>query len=155
MLRQVSPLVGRILLALLFLFSGYEKIGGFSKVAAGIAAKGVPFAEAALVVTIIVEIAGGLMLILGWKARWAALALLLWLIPVTLLYHNFWAVDAAQYRNQFNQFMKNLCIMGGMLYIMAFGAVPLSIDRKRAEQVATPCRPRRRLRVRETRLPRP
>ena len=131
-MSQFSALVGRILLALIFLFSGYEKIGAFSKVAAGMAAKGVPFAEGALVVTIIVEIAGGLMLILGWKARWAALALLLWLIPVTLLYHNFWAVDAAQYRSQFNHFMKNLCIMGGMLYIMAFGAGSLSIDRKRS-----------------------
>ena len=131
-MRHVSLLVGRILLALLFLFSGYEKIGAFSKVAAGIAAKGVPFAEAALVVTIVVEIAGGLMLILGWKARWAALALLLWLIPVTLLYHDFWAVDPAQYRGQLNQFLKNLCIMGGMLYITACGAGPLSVDGKRS-----------------------
>jgi putative oxidoreductase len=131
MARRYGPLAGRILLALIFVISGYEKIGGFSKVAAGMAAKGVPFAELALVVTIIVEIAGGLMLIFGWKARWAALALFLWLVPVTLLFHNFWAVEQAQYQNQFNHFMKNLCIMGGLLYVMAFGAGPVSINERK------------------------
>ena len=131
MVRQYGPLAGRLLLALIFLISGYEKIGGFSKVAPFMAAQGVPFAELALVVSIVVEIGGGLLLVLGWKARWAALALLLWLIPVTLLFHNFWAVDAARYQNQFNHFMKNLCIMGGMLYIMAYGAGPVSLDHRR------------------------
>jgi putative oxidoreductase len=131
MVRQYGPLCGRLLLALLFLISGYEKIGGFSNVAAAMAAKGVPLAELALVVSIVVEIAGGLMLIVGWQARWAATALFLWLIPVTLLFHNFWAVDEAQYRNQFNHFMKNLCIMGGMLYIMAFGSGPLGLDSRK------------------------
>jgi putative oxidoreductase len=130
--KSYGPLAGRILLALIFLISGCEKIGGFSKVAAGMAAKGVPLAEFALVVTIVVEIGGGLMLILGWKARWAALALFLWLIPVTLLFHNYWAVDAAQYRNQFNHFLKNLCIMGAMLYVMAFGPGPLSLDARKS-----------------------
>ena len=131
MAARYGPLVGRILLALIFLISGYEKIGAFSKTAAGMAAKGVPFAELALVVTIIVEIAGGVMLVFGWKARWAAVALLVWLIPVTLLYHNFWAVETAQYRNQFNHFMKNLCLMGGLLYVMAFGAGPVSVDNRK------------------------
>ncbi|SRR5687767_5441437 len=128
MVRQYGPLAGRILLALIFLLSGYGKIGAFSKVAAGMAAKGVPLAEFALVITIALEIAGGLMLVFGWKARWAATGLLLWLIPVTLLFHNFWAADPAQHQNQLNHFMKNLCIMGGMLYVMAFGSGPLSVD---------------------------
>ena len=56
--------------------------------------------------------------------------LFLWLIPVTLLFHNFWAVEQVQYQNQFNHFMKNLSIMGG-LYIMGFGAGPVSIDDRR------------------------
>ena len=128
MVRLYGPLAGRTLLALIFLISGYHKIGGFSQVAASMAAKGVPFAEAALAVSIIVEIGGALMLIAGWKARFAAAAIFLWLVPVTLMFHNFWAADAAQFQNQMNHFMKNLCIMGGMLYIMAFGAGPLSVD---------------------------
>ena len=129
--KSCGPLAGRVLLALIFLHSGYGKIGGFEKVAAGMAAKGVPFAEFALVITIILEIAGAVMLIAGWKVRWAAAALLLWLIPVTLLYHNFWAVDPAQHQNQLNHFLKNLCIMGGMLYVMAFGAGPGSLDNRK------------------------
>ena len=128
MIKQYGPLIGRILLALIFLISGYGKIGGFAGTATYMAGKGIPLAELALVISIVIEIGGGLMLIAGWKARWAATAIFLWMIPVTLMFHNFWAADAAQYQNQFNHFLKNLCIIGGMLYIMAFGAGPLSLD---------------------------
>src|SRR5262245_62055412 len=131
MARLYCPLIGRVLLALIFVHSGFGKIAGFSKVAAGMAAKGVPFAELALVVSIVVEIAGALMVIFGWKARWGALALFLWLIPVTLLYHNFWAVDPAQHQNQFNHFMKNLGLMGGMLLMIGFGPGPFSVDERK------------------------
>ena len=100
--------------------------------AAAMAGKGIPFSEIALIITILIEIGGGLMLIAGWKARWAAAVIFLWLIPVTALFHNFWAVDVAQYQNQFNHFLKNLCIMGGMLYVMAFGAGPFSVDNRKS-----------------------
>ncbi|HLF38293.1 MAG TPA: DoxX family protein [Burkholderiales bacterium] len=130
--RQYGPLFARILLAAIFLVSGYDKIGGFSQVAAFMASKGIPLSEIALALSIVVEIGGGLLLIAGWKSRWAATALFLWLIPVTLIFHNFWAVDAAQVQNQLNHFLKNLCIMGGMLYVMAFGAGPLSMDNRRS-----------------------
>lgn len=129
---QYGPLFARILLAAIFLISGYDKIGGFSKVAAFMASKGIPLSEIALAISIVLEIGGGLLLIAGWKARWVAAALFVWLIPVTLIFHNFWAVDAAQYQNQLNHFLKNLCIMGGMLYVMAFGAGPLSMDNRRS-----------------------
>ena len=129
---QYGPFFARILLAAIFLISGYDKIGGFSKVAAFMATKGIPLSEIALAISIVLEIGGGLLLIAGWKARWVAAALFVWLIPVTLIFHNFWAVDAAQYQNQLNHFLKNLCIMGGMLYVMAFGAGPLSMDNRRS-----------------------
>jgi putative oxidoreductase len=130
--RQYGPLFARILLAAIFLVSGYDKIGGFSKVAAFMASKGIPLSEIALALSIVLEIGGGLLLIAGWKARWAAAAIFVWLIPATLIFHNFWAVDAAQYQSQLNHFLKNLCIMGGMLYVMAFGAGPLSMDNRRS-----------------------
>ena len=130
--RQYGPLFARILLAAIFLVSGYDKIGGFSQIAAFMASKGIPLSEIALALSIVVEIGGGLLLIAGWKSRWAATALFLWLIPVTLIFHNFWAVDAAQVQNQLNHLLKNLCIMGGMLYVMAFGAGPLSMDNRRS-----------------------
>jgi putative oxidoreductase len=130
--RQYGPLFARILFAAIFLVSGYSKIGGFSQVAAFMASKGIPLSEIALALSIVLEIGGGLLLIAGWKARWAAAALFVWLIPVTLIFHNFWAADAAQYQNQLNHFLKNLCIVGGMLYVMAFGAGPLSMDNRRS-----------------------
>lgn len=130
-IRQYGPLAGRILLALIFVWSGLGKIGSFAGTAAYMAGKGIPLAEAALALSIIIEVGGGLMLIFGWKARWAALAIFLWLIPVTLMFHNFWAVEAAQAQDQMIHFMKNLGIIGGMLYVMAYGAGPLSVDNRR------------------------
>lgn len=127
--RQFAPLVGRILIAQIFLLSGVSKIGGFAQTAAGMAQKGLPLAEVLLVITIIVEIGGALMILLGWKARIGALALLLWMIPVTLLYHNFWAMEGMQaYINQI-MFQKNLVMMGAMLYIYAFGSGPYSLEK--------------------------
>ena len=129
LVTKFGPLAGRIMLALIFLISGVAKIGNFAGTAGFMASKGIPFAEIALVLTIIIEIGGGVMLVVGWKARWAALALFLFLIPATLIFHNFWVVEAAQFQNQMNHFLKNVCILGGMLYIMAYGSGPLSIDR--------------------------
>jgi putative oxidoreductase len=130
-MNALLPLLGRILLALIFVISGYKKIGGFEQTAAYMTSKELPYADVLLVFTIIVELGGGILLILGWKARWAAAAIFLFLIPVSLIFHPFWAVDAAQMQNQFNSFFKNLCIMGGMLYIIAYGAGPLSVDKGR------------------------
>jgi len=128
--QRYAPLIGRILLALLFIISGYGKIGGFAQTAGYMASKGLPMAEVLLVLTILIELGGGLMILVGWQARWAALVLFLWLIPVTMVFHNYWGVDAAQMRNQFNHFFKNLCIMGGMLYVVAHGSGPFSLSRE-------------------------
>ena len=72
----------------------------------------------------------GLMIALGWKARWGALAILIFIIPVTLTFHAFWAVDPAQVQNQMNHFMKNLTIIGGMLYVLAVGPGRYSFDKR-------------------------
>jgi putative oxidoreductase len=127
---KFAPVVGRFLLALIFLLSGIGKIGGFAGTAAGIASKGLPMPEVLAALSIVIEIGGAAMLILGWRARWGALAIFLWMIPVTLLFHGFWAVPPEQYQLQQIMFMKNLAIMGGLLYVMAFGAGSYSLDRK-------------------------
>jgi len=137
MVKQFGPLAGRIMLALIFLIAGFGKIGNFSGTAGFMAGAGIPLAEIALVTTIIIEIGGGAMLVLGWKARWAALALFLLLIPATLIFHNFWAAEAAQLQNQLNHFLKNVCILGGLLYVMAFGSGPLSLERGDCEASRT------------------
>ena len=64
----------------------------------------------------------------GFDWRQAALGLFLFIIPATLLFHAFWSADAASYQNQLNHFLKNLAIMGGMLYVVVFGPGALSLD---------------------------
>jgi len=131
LLQQYGPLAGRVLMAYIFVMSGIGKIEGFSATAAAMAGKGIPLAEVALVITIMVELAGGVLLIVGWQTRLAATAIFLWLIPATLIFHAYWAVEAAQFQMQTIQFNKNLAIMGGMLYLMVHGAGPLSLDSRR------------------------
>jgi len=128
--KQYGPLIGRILITLLFLRSAYGKITGFSAVAGMMAKKGMPFADVLLVGAIAFEIAGGLMVLLGWNARWGALLLAVFLIPATLIFHNFWAVDAAQVTNQLNHFMKNLTILGALVFIIGMGSGPLSLKKE-------------------------
>ncbi len=77
----------------------------------------------------LIELGGGLLLALGYKARWAALAIFLFLIPATLIFHAFWAVDPEQVKMQLIQFQKNLAIMGGMLYVVFNGPGRMSLDR--------------------------
>jgi putative oxidoreductase len=128
-LQNFSALAGRVLLALIFVLSGFNKISGFAGTAAYMASKGLPMAEILLVPTILIELGGGLMLIFGYRARLAAAVLVLFLIPVTLVFHNFWAAPAAEAQMQMINFMKNLAIMGGMLCVAAFGAGRYSLDR--------------------------
>ena len=126
-MNQFQPwglLAGRLLLAYLFIVAGYGKVVGFAGTAKYMASKGMPMVEVLLVGTIIIELIGGLMLALGWKARWAAWAFFLFIIPTTIIFHPVWA-DAGQ----MIQFNKNLAIMGGMLYVALMGPGRLSLDK--------------------------
>lgn len=129
-LKAFGPLFGRILIAPLFLLSGFHKIMGFSAVAATMTKAGMPFAEIWLMGAIVFELGGGLMVLLGWHARWGALMLALFTVFATLVFHNFWAVDPAQYRGQLNHFMKNLSILGGLVYIMVTGSGRFSLGKQ-------------------------
>jgi len=131
--KTYGPLAGRLLLALIFVISGYGKLVGFDGTVGYIASKGLPLPQLAAAAAIAIELVGGVLLVIGWQTRWAATAIFLFMIPTTLIFHAFWAAPAANLQMETIQFMKNLCIMGGMLYVMAFGAGPLSVDnRKRA-----------------------
>jgi putative oxidoreductase len=127
--QPLGLLAGRIMLALIFIIAGFGKITGFAGTAGYMASKGIPMAEVLLVPAIIIELGGGLLLAVGFKARWAALAIFLFIIPTTLIFHAFWAVEPEQMRMQMIQFQKNLAIMGGMLYVVVHGPGPWSIDR--------------------------
>jgi putative oxidoreductase len=126
-LKEWAPAVGRTLLVLIFLISGFNKIGGFEGTAGWMASMGIPMASVALVITIIIEIAGAAMIIVGYKPRLAAIVLFLWMIPVTFIFHAFWAVPQEQMQTQFIMFFKNIAMMGGLLLIMGLGSGPKSM----------------------------
>ncbi len=130
--RDVAALVARILLTVMFIMSGYNKIPGFDGLVGYIASKGMPFPPLMAIGAIVVELGAGMLLLVGFKARWAALAIFLFLIPTTLVFHAFWSVPADQVATQRIQFLKNLTIMGGMLMVWAFGPGRLSFDRESA-----------------------
>ena len=107
--------VARALVGVLFLASGINKILGFGYVAGWMNSLGIPAAGLLLAGAILLEIAGGLALVTGIQAKTAALALALFTVPVTLIFHGFWHADAAEFQNQLNHFLKNVAICGGLL----------------------------------------
>ena len=127
-LQRFGPLVGRVLIALIFVISGFGKIKGFDGTVGLIASKGLPLPQVAAVVAIIIELGGGLMLIAGWKARWAAAAMFLFTAVAAIIFHNFWAVPADAAQNQTIHFMKNISMLGGLLYVVVYGSGPLSVE---------------------------
>ena len=126
--QRFGPILGRLLLAALFIPAGVHKIIGFSGTAAYMASKGLPMVDVLLVLTIIIELGGGLMLLLGWHARLAALTMALFLIPVTVIFHPYWNIeDAQQMMIQQSMFMKNIAIIGGLLCITGLGSGKFSL----------------------------
>jgi len=120
--------IGRVALGTIFVVSGLGKLAAWSGTVAYAGSKGV--AVVLLVIATALELLGGLSVVLGFKARWGALALLIFLVPVTLVFHNFWAVPAQQQQLELVNFLKNLGIGGGLLIVLGTGAGPFSIDNR-------------------------
>ena len=131
-LQPHFSLLGRLLLALLFVPAGLMKITGFSGTVGYIASVGLPLASLGAVLAIVVEVGAGLALALGWRTRWAALVLAVFTLAATVLFHNFWAMPADQAFVQQLMFFKNIAVVGGLLVVAAFGAGSLSLDAKAA-----------------------
>jgi putative oxidoreductase len=129
-MTDAFSLLGRILLAAMFVYAGIGKIGGFEGTAGYIASKGLPLPQLAAAGTIVLEIVAGMMLVLGWKARWAALALAAFTVLASVVFHAFWDVPAEQFRTQQLFFLKNMAVTGGLLMVVAFGAGRWSVDRR-------------------------
>ncbi len=124
-------LVGRMLLALMFILAGWSKLTGIEGTAGYIASGGLPFATALAVIVGALELFGGLAIAFGFQARWAALALGLFTLAASALFHKFWAVPADQAFVQQLMFMKNLSVAGGLFTLAALGAGPVSVDARR------------------------
>ena len=130
-LQSSTVLVGRILLGLIFVLSGFAKISGFDGTAGYIASKGLPLPQLIAALTIAVELGGGLALMAGLYTRQAVVALAGFTLLAGVIFHNFWAVPQAEQMAQQINFMKNLAIAGGMLVVAAFGPGRLSVDARR------------------------
>ena len=124
-------LAARILLALMFVLAGFSKLAGVEGPVGYIASKGLPLPQVGAAIALLVEIVGGIALIVGWNARWAAAVLAVFTAAASVIFHNFWAVPADQAMVQNLMFMKNVSVVGGLLAIVAFGAGALSLDAKR------------------------
>lgn len=131
-LKSPLVLVGRLLLALMFVLAGFSKLGGIEGTAAYIASAGLPMATALAVIVGLLELVGGIAIMVGYHARWAALALGLFTLAASLLFHNFWSMPADKAFVQQLMFMKNLSVAGGLFVVAALGAGALSLDARRA-----------------------
>jgi putative oxidoreductase len=129
--QNTFALIGRALLALLFIPAGWGKIAGFAGVTGYIASKGVPLPEVCAAIAIAAELGLGILLLVGWQARWAALGLAVFTAVITPIFHNYWAMPEAQVMMQKQAFFKNLAVVGGLLAFAAFGAGAFSLDGRR------------------------
>lgn len=128
----VVPLLGRILISVVFILGGIGKITGFSMEEGMVAAKHLPLPAVALGIALVLELAGGLAILLGLFTRLTSWILFLYLIPTTLVFHNFWAMQGMDRIDGMVHFEKNLAIMGGLLILATLGAGGISIDAARA-----------------------
>ena len=129
--QDTLALIGRVLIALLFVPAGWGKIAGFAGLVGYIASKGVPLPEVCAAIAIGAELGLGLLLLVGYQTRWAALLLGIFTFVISFIFHNFWAVAADQLAMQRGQFFKNLAVCGGLFAFAAFGAGGWSLDGKR------------------------
>jgi putative oxidoreductase len=130
LLQRYGPLLGRLLLSTIFILSGAGKITNPSFDADQMRAKGIPAVMLFFFLALVAELAGGLSILLGLKTRLGAGMLFVYLIPVTLIMHNFWAYTGADRVHQLENFLKNLAIMGGLLLLAVFGPGPISVDNR-------------------------
>jgi putative oxidoreductase len=129
--QNAFALIGRVLIAMLFIPSGWGKIAGFSGLVGYIASKGVPLPEVCAAIAIAAELGLGILLLVGFQTRWVALLMAIFVAVITLIFHNYWAVPEAQMAAQKLNFFKNYAITGGLLAFAAFGAGAFSLDGRR------------------------
>ncbi|MDU9026021.1 DoxX family protein [Pseudomonas corrugata] len=126
-LSSSVALSGRILLSAIFLLSGVSKISASAGMIAYIGSVGLPFPSLALAIAILVEVGGGIALVLGYRTRLVAAGLALFSVATALAFHN-----QLGDQNQFIHFFKNIAMAGGLLQVVAFGAGRFSLDARRA-----------------------
>lgn len=123
-------LLGRVLIAALFIPAGFGKLMGFAGTTGYIASVGLPLPQVGAVIAILVELVLGIALLVGFKTRVAALVIAIFTVVAAIFFHNYWAMPADKaFVNQL-MFWKNIAIAGGLLGFFAFGPGRFSIDKR-------------------------
>jgi putative oxidoreductase len=123
---RFAPLLGRILIAILFVPAGFSKITGFQGSVEYAASAGMPLPALAIAAAIAIEFLGGLLLLVGYQTRLAAAAMAVFSVVAAIFFHR----DFSDMMQMIN-FQKNLAIAGGLLAFVYFGAGPVSIDNRK------------------------
>ena len=127
--RSTALLVGRILIGILFLVAGFMKVMNIAGTTGYMTKLGFPAPELMAYLSTLIELASGVLLIIGWQTRRVAWLLIVYVVIATGMAHRFWEYEPAQRVNQINHFLKNLALIGAMLYIIASGPGPASVDK--------------------------
>jgi putative oxidoreductase len=128
--RQPSLLLlARVFIASLFLVAGTRKLLTYAATVGYMAKLGFPAPGVAAAVAIVIELGASLMLLTGWRTRWAAWILVAFVAVATAMAHRFWEFDQAQFGNQLNHFLKNVAIIGGLFFVATFGPGRMALDK--------------------------
>ena len=128
--QDTLALIGRVLIALMFVPAGFGKLTGFAGVVGYIGSVGLPLPQLGAVIAIVVELGVGLMFLVGYKTRIAAIVLAVFTVAASIFFHNYWGMPADKaFVNQL-MFFKNIAVAGGLLAYAAFGAGRFSIDKR-------------------------
>lgn len=129
-LQDTFALIGRVLLAYMFIPAGFGKIAAFAGTVGYAASAGLPLPQVGVAIALAIELFGGLALLFGIGTRWAALALAVFTAVASFYFHKYWALPADQQMMQQLMFGKNIAIVGGLLAFVTFGAGRFSVDAK-------------------------
>ena len=128
--QDTLALIGRILVAYLFIPAGIGKLMGFGGTVGYISSVGLPLPEVGAVIAIVVELGLGIALLLGFKTRWTAIVMAIFTVATALFFHKYWSAPEAMKMMQQINFNKNIAIAGGLLALAAFGPGRFSIDKR-------------------------
>jgi putative oxidoreductase len=132
MMQSQALLAGRVLIGLLFLVPGVRITMSLPGTVAYFSKLNFPAPELMVWLAITIEIGGAALLIVGWKTRWVSSLLAVFVLVATATAHRFWEFEGTQYENQLHHFLKNLAIIGGLLYVIAFGPGAMSVDGRKS-----------------------
>jgi len=128
-----APFFGRFLISLIFILAGIGKIIDFQGAVDTLRSVGIHGAETYIFIGLLMELSGGILLLLGWYTRLAVCILMIFLLPTTLIFHGFWNYSGPEMALQLSIFLKNLTIYGGLLAYFSYGPGRWSLDACRGE----------------------